>query len=71
MVQKIYKIKQIDEILKDNNFHSCICNNEKDGEYCYGVDTIQVALFEDDDYFGEFVEEPDYKDQYTFKFYTK
>ncbi len=70
MAQKKYTIEQIDEILKENDFHSCICNNEKDGDVCFGVDTIQVALQEDCDYFGEFVGSP-IDNEYTFKFYTK
>ncbi len=65
---KKYTIKQIDEILEENSFHSCISENEKDGEYCYEIDTIQVSHEEGDDYFGEFVGNDE--EGYSFKFYT-
>jgi hypothetical protein len=64
-----YTIAQIDKITEDNDWHCCIANNEKNGKPCFGIDTIMVALFEDDDYFGEFVGSP-VDDKYTFKFYV-
>ena len=66
----IYTIEQIDEILKEQGWHSCICNNEMDGEYCFGYDTIQVSEEEDMDYFGEFFGDRE-ENQYAFRFYIK
>ena len=66
---KKYTIEDIDRITEENDFHSCICNNEKDGEYCFGTDTIQIALQEDCDYFGEFFGNEE--NGYEFKFYTE
>ena len=54
-----YTIKQIEEIVKKNGWSTTTCKDEKDGKFCKGIDTIQVALTEDDDYFGEFVGDKD------------
>jgi hypothetical protein len=67
--EKIYTIEQIDTIIDEQGWHSCICENEKDGEYCYGVDTFQLALEEDLDYFGEFVGNEEIG--YVFTFYVE
>jgi hypothetical protein len=64
-----YTMEQIDQILDENGWHSCIAENEKDGKYCYGVDTLFVAQEEGQDYFGEFVGNED-DETYTFKFYV-
>jgi hypothetical protein len=69
MKSKKYTIEQVNEILETQGFHCCTCNNEKNGKTCFGIDTIQVALEEDCDYFGEFVGNE--KIGYIFKFYVK
>ena len=66
---KKYTTCDIDNITNDNGFHTCVCNNELNGDYEFGVDTIQVSLEEDLDYFGEFFGNDE--NGYEFKFYTK
>ncbi len=63
-----YTLLELNEIIGSQGWSFCVCNNEKDGEDCEGVDTIQVSQFEDGEYFGEFVGEAS-SDLYEFKFY--
>lgn len=63
-----YTIEDIDYITELNGWSCTICENEVCREYCYGRNTIQVAQEEDQDYFGEFVQDVE-GDTYTFKFY--
>jgi len=62
---KTYTAEQLFEIIKQNDWSGCICNHEPEPE----LETIQVALEEDGDYFGEFVGNPD-EDKFKFEFYT-
>lgn len=64
---RTYNLIEINDILDKNDWSSCLCSNEKDGEECEGVDTIQVSLFEDGEHFGEFVGT---NDVFEFKLYT-
>ena len=66
---KKYTIEQIDWILLENEWHSCIANNQKNNKYKFGTDTIFVAQEEEGEYFGEFVGDRELN-QYTFKFYV-
>jgi hypothetical protein len=66
---KKYTIEQIDEICENMGWHVTTCNNEKNGEYEFGIDTLQVQDDEDCDYFGEFVGND--VEGYEFIFYTK
>ena len=68
MAKKNYTITQIDTIVKEQGWHLCIANNEKNGKPYDGVDTLMVAQEEDIDYFGEFVGNEN--TGYTFKFYV-
>jgi len=52
---KKYTIDQINEILRRQGWSSCECKNEKNGQECIGVDTIQISVVEGGEYFGEFV----------------
>lgn len=66
---KLYTEDQVENIIDQQGWHSCISNNEKDGEYCYGVHTIQIAFEEGGDYFAEFVGSEE--DGYSFNFYVQ
>jgi len=48
---KTYSEKELFEIIADNDWSATICNNEPE----YPLDTIQIALEDEGDYFGEFV----------------
>lgn len=63
-----YTLEQVSIILLTQNWHSCVCENEKDGEHCPGFDTIQVSKDNDSEYFGEFIRDVN-ENTYTFKFY--
>ena len=62
---KTYTSEQLFEIIDLNDWSSCTCNHEPEPN----VDTIQIALEEEAEYFGAFVGDP-VKDEYTFEFYT-
>ncbi len=62
---KTYTAEQISEIIKTNDWSACTCNHEPEPE----LDTIQIALEDDGEYFGEFVGIPE-EDKYEFSFYT-
>jgi len=64
-----YSLEQVSIILLTQNWHSCLCENEKDGEHCPGFDTIQVAVDGESEYFGEFIRDVN-ENTYTFKFYV-
>jgi hypothetical protein len=61
---KNYSIEDIDTIIEERGWHSCIANNEPE----YGLDTIYIAEDEDQEYFGEFVGEEE--NGYSFELYT-
>jgi hypothetical protein len=63
-----YTIEQIDEIIEERGWEVTTCNNERNGEYEFGTDTLQVQEEEHGDYFGEFV--GDEENGYEFNFYT-
>ena len=65
MKDKEYTEKQVWSIIEELDWSATICDHEP----CYGQITIQVALEEDGDYFGEFIQWQD--GLYTFVFYTK
>lgn len=62
---KKYTEKQVWGIIKKLDWSATICDHEP----CYGQMTIQVALEQDGDYFGEFVQDVD--GLYTFGFYKE
>ena len=61
---KTYTAEQLFSITNLNDWSTCICNHEPEP----GIDTVQVALEDEGDYFGQFVGDP-VKDEYTFEFY--
>lgn len=62
---KTYTTTQISKIIELNDWSACTCNHEPEPE----LDTIQIALEDDGEYFGEFVGNPD-DDKFKFEFYT-
>lgn len=66
-MDKIYTEDQVNSIIDQQDWHSCIANNEKDSEYCYGTHTILIAFEQDGDYSAEFVGNDN--DGYYFRFY--
>ena len=54
-MSKKYTLEQIGEIVERQGWSFTTCQNERDGQECEGVDTIQVAITDDTEYFGEFV----------------
>ena len=52
---KKYTLEQVNEIVDTQNWSSTLCSNEKDGQECEGIDTIQIAVDSNSEYFGEFV----------------
>ena len=62
---KKYTEEQVWNLIQQLNWSATICDHEP----CYGQMTIQVALEQDGDYFGEFVQDAD--GLYTFVFYTE
>jgi hypothetical protein len=66
MIKK-YTIEQINEIVEAQGWSSCLCKDEMDGQECIGVDTIQIAVADDAEHFGEFVGKDN---EYEFILYT-
>jgi len=65
-----YTAKQISKILEINEWHSCTSYNEKDGNYFFNVNTIQIAEKEGAEYFGEFTGNV-IEDKYEFRLYKE
>jgi len=64
-IVKTYTADQLFKIIELNDWSACICNHEPEPE----LETIQVALEDDVEYFGEFVGNPA-EDEFKFEFYT-
>ena len=64
MKDKEYTEEEVWGIIKKLDWSSTICDHEP----CYGQMTIQVALEQDGDYFGEFIQWQD--GFYSFVFYS-
>jgi len=63
-----YTLDELNQIIDTQNWSSCVCENELNGDECDGTDTIQVGMDDDSDYFGEFFGNRE-EDQYEFIFY--
>lgn len=65
-----YTLDELNQIIDTQNWSSCVCENELNGVECDEVDTIQVSIDSDSEYFGEFFGNRE-EDQYEFIFYIE